>query len=320
MFNQTRQNLSTFDNEHEFERFSSDILNSLGFEDVEPMAPLGGADGGIDIKYKNGDANGVAFVTLRKDIRTKFSEDLEKWDESSDEISLFCIVDVTPKQKKEFSEAVLKKGATLGIYDLERIRSLLDSTLKDIRRRYLGIDDEISTQIKDKLLKLLQFRNSYSVESKGDTILETMFDDKLPQSVFFLLLGFELKVVKEVPRVGPTLEKYLMDFDSFYGLLKQNENETIFKIGEIETCRIRDSWVIHYKYSLMRFSGLSSKQIQDQGFFLNYGISWKSAECVYNSLVEDGSLDRLIRPLFERHAELAKMCLSLDNSQKSGGA
>ena len=57
MFNQTRQNLISFDNEHEFERLASDVLNSLGYENVEPMAPLGGSDGGKDILYCNGESN-----------------------------------------------------------------------------------------------------------------------------------------------------------------------------------------------------------------------------------------------------------------------
>lgn len=317
MFNQTRQNLSAFDNQHEFERMCTDILNSLGFENVEPMAPLGGPDGGIDTKYQNGDAKGIAFMTLRKDIRTKFFEDLEKVRDSSNEISLFCNVDVTPKQKQEFSEAALKKNATLQIYDIERNRSLLDSTLKDLRRRYLGIDDDLSSQIRDRLTKLMKFRNSYLLESMNETTFEAMLIDKIPQSVFNLLLGFELKVVSEVPRIGKKLERFLEEYDAFRGLTKQNEAQLTTTIGTLESCRFRESWVIHYKYSVMRYAGMSVEEIQNEGSFLNFGITWKSAERVFSTLQENGSMEKFIKPVLEKHKELAESCPQLIIDQKS---
>ena len=69
MLNQTRRNLEDFDNQHEFERLAADVLNSLGYSDVEPMAPAGGADGGRDIKFKEGESLGIAFVTLDNSTR-----------------------------------------------------------------------------------------------------------------------------------------------------------------------------------------------------------------------------------------------------------
>ena len=260
MFNQTRQNLLTFDNQHEFERMCSDLLNSLGFENVEPMAPLGGPDGGCDIKYFNGGTSSVAFVTLRKDIRTKFFEDLAKKDTSFEEISLFCIVDVTPKQKKEFTVAALEKGSTLAIYDLERIRSLLDSSHKDIRRKYLGIDDDLTTQIRDKLTKLMRFRNSFSITLRDTSFLESMFSNKLPQSVFNLLLDFQINVVSEVPKTGKKLEGFLDRYDNFRGVVKKNESYLVTHIGTIEGCRFRESWIIHFQYCVMRYSGKSPEE------------------------------------------------------------
>ena len=67
MLNNTREHLVHYDNQHEFERLAADILNSLEWKCVEPMAPLGGADGGLDVKYKTANnENGIALVTLRK--------------------------------------------------------------------------------------------------------------------------------------------------------------------------------------------------------------------------------------------------------------
>ena len=313
MFNQTRQYLTTFDNQHEFERLAADVLNSLGYENVKPMAPLGGADGGTDILYTNGDAKGVAFVTLRKDIRTKFLEDLSKYQESSDEIALFSIVDITLKQKAEFTSEAINKGATLEIFDIERIRSLFDSTLKELRRRYLGIDDDVSVQIKDKLNKFIKFKNTQIIERKVHTILETMFTNKLPQNIFYLLISYELNSVKEVPKIGSNLENYLRRYYSFIGNLIKNEDLLITQIGKYEKCRIRESWRIHYKYSIMRFNDTTSSDIQNHGFFLNYGITWESAESIFKHLLQDKSLETLIKPIITEYDELSDLCLDLIN-------
>ena len=290
---------------------SSDLLNSLGFESVEPMAPLGGADGGCDIKYLSGGALAVAFVTLRKDIRTKFFEDLAKKDESFEEISLFCIVDVTPKQKKDFTEAALRKGATLEIYDLDRVRSLLDSSLKDVRRKYLGIDDDLTTQIKDKLTKLMRFQNSFSIALHDTSILEGMFVNKLPQSIFSLLLDYQINVVSEVPRIGRKLDEFLNRYDAFRGAVHKNESDIITTIGTIESCRFRESWIIHYKYCVMRFSGKPPADIQKEGSFLNYGISWDSTEQIYRTLSENNTLKHCLDPIIKEYDVLITLCPEL---------
>lgn len=315
MFNQTRQYLATFDNQHEFERLAADVLNSLGYENVEPMAPLGGADGGIDILYTNGNAKGIAFVTLRKDIRKKFIEDLSKYKKNSDEIALFSIVDISPKQKAEFTSEAINKGATLEIFDIERIRSLFDSTLKELRRRYLGIDDDISVQIKDRLNKLIKFKNTEIIEIKAHTILETMFQNKLPQNIFYLLISYELNSLKEVPKIGSNLKDYLHSYDSFIGKLLKNENILITQIGKYEKSKFRESWIIHYKYSIMRFNDITSSDIQNHGSFLNYGITWESAERVFQCLLQDKTLETLIRPINTEYDKLIDLCLDLTKNK-----
>ena len=92
MFSQTRRALEDFDNQHDFERMAADILNSLGYLNVEPMAPAGGPDGGRDIQFRDGDARGIAFVTLDKDISKKFKFDLSKQEDADGVIALFCNV------------------------------------------------------------------------------------------------------------------------------------------------------------------------------------------------------------------------------------
>jgi|AntAceMinimDraft_9_1070365.scaffolds.fasta_scaffold13078_2 hypothetical protein len=311
MYNQTRQNLEKFDNEHEFERLASDVLNSMGYGNVEPMAPLGGADGGSDILFSSGKSNGIAFVTLRKDIRQKFKEDLDKFKQNAEEISLFSIVDISPTMKSDFTNEALKKGATLVVFDLERLRSLFDSTLKDLRRRYLGIDDDLTIQIKDKLNKIIIFKNTQIIEYNTHSQLELMFVNKLPQMVFHLLMSYEFNLVKEVPKIGNNLKDFLVQYDAFIGDLQKNEDLLITKIGKYERSRIRESWKIQYKYSILRFCGNPLQTIQEQGNFLNYGITWESAEAVYSNLIQDGSLEKMIQPIISKYDEMCEICLRL---------
>jgi hypothetical protein len=151
LLSKTRAALAAFDNQHDFERLAADVLNGLGYQKVEPMAPGGGPDGGRDIKFTEADAQGIAFVTLEQRITEKFRRDLRKQKHGEGTIALFCNVDVSPSMKLEFAREAAAHGYTIEVFDLERLRSLLDGRFKDIRLRYLHIDPSLS-QIPDVIL------------------------------------------------------------------------------------------------------------------------------------------------------------------------
>jgi hypothetical protein len=44
MLSLTKKALEEFDNQHDFERMATDILNALGYKHVVPIAPRGGRD------------------------------------------------------------------------------------------------------------------------------------------------------------------------------------------------------------------------------------------------------------------------------------
>lgn len=181
MFSQTRRSLEDFDNQHDFERMAADILNALGYQDVEPMAPGGGADKGTDIKFRENDAPGIAFVTLEKKVRDKFNRDLTKQNDGEGVIALFCNVDVSPSLKLDLARQALAKGYRVDIFELERLRSLLDSSLKEIRRRYLGIDDEVSAKLRSEVRKLLRFPEAIPNANDPPTLVERFLSDVLPR-------------------------------------------------------------------------------------------------------------------------------------------
>ena len=162
MFSKTMIALESFDNQHDFERICADILNSLGYKDVELVAPRGGEDGGIDIKFKTEDnGKGLAWVTLRKDIDTKFKEDFKKRNAGEfDKIILFCTSHLTHKQKLFFAKQCIDiLQAEFEAKDVETLRSLLDTSLKSIREMYLHINNPeqlvvIDQQLLDELNQL----------------------------------------------------------------------------------------------------------------------------------------------------------------------
>ncbi len=311
MLSQTRRALENFDNQHDFERMSADILNALGYSAVEPIAPGGGADGGQDIKFKEGDTPGIAFVTLEKKIQDKFKRDLAKQNDAEGVITLLCNVAVSPMMKLDFAKMAIAKGYRLEVFDLERLRSLLDSSLKDVRRRYLHIDDEVAARLRSEVTKLLRFPAAISDASTPPTLTEKMLVNGIPRRLFDLLMRYEEKDVFELPRIGSELHKHLTAYYEFRQMVLRLENNLIFKIGQMVNVRFRDGWVIYFKYAVMRFGGISQEAIIAGGDFLNYGITWSDAERVFTELSADTSVALDISMLFRIHESLAQRLSAL---------
>ncbi|MBA2394052.1 MAG: restriction endonuclease [Ktedonobacteraceae bacterium] len=79
MYSKTINYLEKFDNQHDFERMSADILNALGYKDVVLIAPRGGSDGGKDITFTTeSGGKGLGCVTLRKDYNGPITRDQKK--------------------------------------------------------------------------------------------------------------------------------------------------------------------------------------------------------------------------------------------------
>jgi hypothetical protein len=314
MLSRTRQALEAFDNQHDFERMAADVLNHLGYVNVEPMAPGGGADLGIDIRFKEGDVPGMAFVTLDKGVRDKFRRDLGKHPDAEGVIALFCNVDVSPSTKLTIAREAIGKGYRLEVFDLERLRSLLDSSLKDVRRRYLNIDDEIAARLRSDVTKLLRFPDATSDASMPPAAIERMLVDKIPRRMFELLMRHEEQDVLEVPSIGPALHQHLLGYYQFRREALRIEEELVSRIGKMVTVQFRAGWQIYVKYVLMRFSGASKNTIIAGGNFLNYDITWEDAERVFDILARDAQLSARIAKMFGLHKSLGDALTTLVES------
>jgi hypothetical protein len=301
----TRQALVEFDNQHEFERLAADVLNALGYEGVEPMAPRGGADGGRDIKFREGETPGVALVTLDKGIRQKFALDLDK-QKGEGVLCLFCNVDVTPALKLQFSRDALAKGFRLEVLDLERLRSLLDTSLKDIRRRYLGIDDAASLALRREVSRLLRFPDAVADSSSNATMLEAMLVDSRPRRLFEALIEHDEAAVAEAPEVGPQLAAHVDKYYRFRTDCIAVEEALLERIGEIVGVRFSAGWRIYLRYVLLRFAGMSKADVEKGGDFLNYSITWESAEKCFGVLSSEPELSTRVDALLRAHCRLGE--------------
>lgn len=144
MLSTTHQALEKFDNQHDFERMSADILNALGYKTVVPIAPRGGGDGSRDITFLNYDGEpSLACISLRKDANTKVMSDLsarKKGDYA--EYTFFTNQYLTSAEKKKITKFCLEELDTQFVpRDIELLRSLLDTNLNTIREDYLHIKD-----------------------------------------------------------------------------------------------------------------------------------------------------------------------------------
>jgi hypothetical protein len=304
MLSQTRTALEDFDNQHEFERMAADILNGLGYSHVEPMAPGGGPDGGRDIKFMEGDTPGIAFVTLEKKIKNKFKQDLEKQADTEGVIALFCNVDVSPSMKLGIARDAIAKGYRTEVFDLERLRSLLDSSLKEVRRRYLKIDDELAVQIRSEVSKLWRYPDAIHDVSPPPTLIETLLVDKQPRRIFDVLMRFEEKDILEVPEIGKALHDHLTAYYRFRQRALRFEEDLLTRIGQIVGVRFPVAWKIYLRYSWMRFGGQSKDTIIAGGNFLNYSITWDDAERVFIHLSSDETVSSAVTELLASHQSL----------------
>ena len=271
------------------------------------MAPGGGGDGGRDIKFKTGIENGIAFCTLEKNVSKKFDRDLSKIETGEGMLALFCTRTISPTVKLNFVKSALEKGYRLDIFDLERLRSLLDSNLTDIRQFYLHISKDISKKIRSEIKKIV--RNSDVIIRKIEvtTILETMLDDKVPLQIFDFLAGFDKEDIIGIPEKGDSVYGLFEFYAAFRRKIRSFEDTALPEIGSHVACKIREAWEIYLRYCYLRTANQHPEAIMKGGFFMNYGIKQHDMERIYHKMETEKIFVSYIRELFEEHQTLSKV-------------
>jgi hypothetical protein len=208
----------------------------------------------------------------------------------------------------EFTKMAADRGATLAVYDLERLRSLLDSSLKDIRRRYLHLDDDVSAEIRSKVTTLLRFPEKQPLDTATMSLPEEMYRDKRPAQLFALLQDVGGDVLRTIPEVGTALETLQRDYYQFSRAATRLFGMMMAFVGAKVAVRFRAGWRIYVRYAFMRLNGVSRADIEADGDFLNYGITWDDAERVSTLLAGENAIMAEVRTLGTAHdALLAKV-------------
>ncbi|MSQ48663.1 MAG: hypothetical protein EXR78_09835 [Deltaproteobacteria bacterium] len=110
--------------------------------------------------------------------------------------------------------------------------------------------------------------------------------------------------MQEVPGIGTKLHQHMDDYYTFREETSRVEESVILKTGKHSACEFRAAWVIFFRYSVMRFSGVAQGEIIAGGNFLNYGITWDAAELVYVTLSQDPLVASSLSELFQAHKNL----------------
>lgn len=238
MLSLTKEALKEFDNAHDFERMCADILNSLGYQHVTPIAPQGGNDGGKDIEYKISDTSkGLACVSLEKNYKTKFINDLNKHKKGDyGEYIIFSNQYITAKDKKDIqTHCGNRLDAYCEIKDIECLRSLLDTTFQQIRKKYLSIKIEDDIQFKFKITEITRYRLDTNIIN--DVREEIKSIRNTPPITSFLNTSISIYSDKSKDEKIQLLNEYLQNLIVFKESLT---NKFSFNIEVISTAKNDD--------------------------------------------------------------------------------
>lgn len=290
MLSLTKKALEEFDNQHDFERMCADILNALGYKNVVPIAPRGGGDGGRDITFTTEtEGKGLACVTLRRDSDKKFNEDFGQRNKGEFEKYFFFTNQyLTADQKKRYIRHCLDAlDAELIPYDIEALRSLLDSGFKSIRKRYLHIDDDKSEEIRKHISNWLKYPATLSSANYQEraSIAEFKLTQPVHREIYYYINDFDDSELQEVPIFGQTLHSYK---EQYYNFCLSATDLTIKCRNVISTqtqttFQFFHGWRIFFNYFLFREFGNSEQEAQ-QAVSVNYGITYEDCERVFNLL------------------------------------
>ena len=296
MFSQTRTALEQFDNQHDFERMSADILNALGFKEVVLIAPRGGSDGGRDVTFTTeSGGKGLACVTLRKDIDVKFQQDFsQRSADEYDKYFLFCTAHLSAKQKLDFiTYCANTLQAEFVPIDIEALRSLLDSALKPIRESYLRIQD--NTTIRRKIKQILfDPQNEVELPQGWQMIALTAPFDMI--GLFNLIKDQDITMISQTQEEIDVLNQFVDVFMCFRKLCTYIDNYIFQLLNQRYTYVVANPFQKMGKYIKARFLE-ASKDEAAKAIAMYMGPSAEDCEKLYEEVQEDQDLKRLLEEL-----------------------
>lgn len=198
------------DGQTQAERLCAAILQLQEFDEIDPQAPLGGADGIKDILCSKNEIRYVAaayFPTTDKsfsDVKKKFLGDLKGVKQNKrDGFVFFTNQHLTIGERSKLNAAAEKVTRDCQIFHLERIRALLDQpTGYGIRLEYL----RIVLTLEEQLAYFAHSRDSMErlVERQGRMLgVMNAKLDKLVEQQDYVVQTMSVSLAKDGLKISP---------------------------------------------------------------------------------------------------------------------
>lgn len=138
----------------EFERLCSDLMSLEGYSSIEPLG--GSSDKGRDaIHINKSNKISIFAYSVREDWRAKLAEDTEKvhkHQHACDEFVFITTAKVTAPQRDEAVDCIQNEfGWQLKLYDVERLRILLDVDHPQIKKLHPSIFPPDFLAVQDRI-------------------------------------------------------------------------------------------------------------------------------------------------------------------------
>lgn len=170
MHNRTVAELEDYTDFPEFERLCADLLTGVGYRGIDPQG-IQGKDGGKDALHISDEDYTVFHFSTREDWESKLYEDLDKVKSNKIQCTKFVFVsnrEISGPTKDRLKESVRNDyGWKLEIFDVERLRVVLDTHRQELRKKYLGIPISYSSHVKETIESFADDRGNDTVRHMG---------------------------------------------------------------------------------------------------------------------------------------------------------
>jgi len=161
--------------------------------------------------------------------------------------------------------------------------------------------------------KLLRYPEAAQDTVAPPTMIEQFAADQQPRRLFELLMRYEEKDIGAVPRIGEKLHEHFVLYHKFRQSARQFDVDLLTKIINGQDWFLA-AWRIHQRYVMFRLLGASQEQIIAWGNFLNYSITWDSAEKVFERVSGDSAITEEASKLAASHERLSAIVIELTAS------
>src|SRR5439155_3614448 len=124
---------------------------------------------------------------------------------------------------------------------------------------------------------------------------------------------YEEKDIAAVPHIGGKLREHFTLYHEFRQLALQFDNDLLTKIIDGQDWFLA-AWQIYQRYTMFRLLGASKEEIIAWGNFLNYGITWETAEKIFERVPSDAAITSAASQLGALHDRLSAIIVELTAS------